>query len=397
MLKGKNILLGISGGIAAYKSVSLASMLMKEGASVQVVMTKNATQFIMPLMLEEITKKKCLVDTFDRNFEYHVQHIAVAKAADIVVVAPATANVIAKIVHGIADDMLTTTILACTCKKVLVPAMNTAMYENPITQDNLELARRYGMEVVTPNSGLLACGDVGLGKMPEPSELMWHILKELAYPKDLKGQKILVTAGPTREAIDPVRFITNHSTGKMGYALAKIAMLRGAEVTLVTGPVAIESPPFVNVIPVATAKEMFKAVKESAKSANIVIKAAAVADYQPANIQTEKIKKKSSETALKLEQTDDILKYLGEHKTSEQFLCGFAMETENLLENSRAKLDQKNLDMLIANNLRDEGAGFGTDTNVVTLLTKSGEVLLEKMSKEMVANEILNKINEIRK
>lgn len=392
MLKGKNILLGITGGIAAYKIITLASMLMKEGASVQVIMTKNATQFVTPLTFEEITKKKCLVDTFDRNFEYNVQHIEVAKAADIVMVAPATANVIAKLVHGIADDMLTTTILACTCKKILVPAMNTNMYENPITQDNLELARKYDMEVIAPKEGLLACGDIGIGKMPEPQELMWNILRELAYPKDMCNDEVLISAGPTREAIDPVRFITNHSTGKMGYALAKMCMLRGAKVTLVTGPTAIELPPFVEVIEVMSAKEMFEEVTKHSNSANIIIKAAAVADYRPAVVEDEKIKKQTPATKLELEQTDDILKYLGEHKTKEQFLCGFAMETQNLLENSREKLQKKHLDMLVANNLKEEGAGFGTDTNVVTILTKDSEIALEKMSKDRVAMRILDEI-----
>lgn len=392
MLKGKNVLLGISGGIAAYKSITLASVLIKEGASVQVIMTKNATQFVTPLTFEEITKKKCLVDTFDRNFEYNVQHIEVAKAADVVMVVPATANVIAKLVHGIADDMLTTTILACKCKKILVPAMNTNMYENPITQDNLKLAQKYGMEVVTPKEGMLACGDVGIGKMPEPQELIWHILRELAYPKDMCGEEVLISAGATREALDPVRFITNHSTGKMGYALAKICMLRGAKVTLVTGKTNLTPPPFVNVIQVVSARDMFEEVTKQSAFANIIIKAAAVADYRPAVVQSEKIKKMGSDTKLELEQTDDILKYLGEQKTNTQFLCGFAMETQNLLENAREKLQRKNLDMLVANNLKEEGAGFGTDTNVVTILTPSAEIALEKMSKDEVAFRIINEI-----
>lgn len=392
MLKEKNILLGISGGIAAYKSITLASMLMKEGANVQVIMTQNATQFVTPLTFEEITKKKCLVDTFDRNFEYNVQHIEVAKAADCVIVAPATANVIAKLVHGIADDMLTTTILACKCKKILVPAMNTNMYENPITQDNLKRAQGYGMEIVTPKEGLLACGDIGIGKMPEPQELLWYILKELAYTKDMCEDEVLISAGPTREAIDPVRFITNHSTGKMGYALAKICMLRGAKVTLVTGKTPIEPPPFINVVEVVSAKEMFEEVTKRSASANIVVKAAAVADYRPATMQDEKIKKQASDAKLELEQTDDILKYLGEQKTKGQFLCGFAMETQNMLANSRKKFKNKNLDMLVANNLKEEGAGFGVDTNVVTILTKDNEIALEKMSKDEVAMQILNAI-----
>ena len=393
-LKGKNILLGVSGGIAAYKTITLASMLIKEGASVQVIMTKNATQFVTPLTFEEITKKKCLVDTFDRNFEYNVQHIEVAKAADVVIVAPATANVIAKLVHGIADDMLTTTILACKCKKILVPTMNTNMYENPITQNNLELARKYDMEVIEPKEGMLACKDVGIGKMPEPQELIWYILKELAYPKDMHGEEVLITAGPTRETIDPVRFITNPSTGKMGYALAKICMLRGAKVTLVTGPTAIEPPPFVNVIEVTSAREMFEEVTKHSSSANVIIKSAAVADYRPAVVAEEKIKKKASDTNLELEQTDDILKYLGEQKVKGQFLCGFAMETQNMLENAREKLQKKNLDMLVANNLKEEGAGFGTDTNVVTILTQDKELTLEKMTKEEVAVRILDNIKE---
>ena len=393
-LKGKNILLGVSGGIAAYKTITLASMLIKEGASIQVIMTKNATQFVTPLTFEEITKKKCLVDTFDRNFEYNVQHIEVAKAADVVIVAPATANVIAKLVHGIADDMLTTTILACKCKKILVPTMNTNMYENPITQNNLELARKYDMEVIEPKEGMLACKDVGIGKMPEPQELIWYILKELAYPKDMHGEEVLITAGPTRETIDPVRFITNPSTGKMGYALAKICMLRGAKVTLVTGPTAIEPPPFVNVIEVTSAREMFEEVTKHSSSANVIIKSAAVADYRPAVVAEEKIKKKASDTNLELEQTDDILKYLGEQKVKGQFLCGFAMETQNMLENAREKLQKKNLDMLVANNLKEEGAGFGTDTNVVTILTQDKELTLEKMTKEEVAVRILDNIKE---
>ena len=392
MLKGKNVLLGISGGIAAYKSITLASMLMKEGANVQVIMTKNATQFVTPLTFEEITKKKCLVDTFDRNFEYNVQHIEVAKATDIVMVAPATANVIAKLVHGIADGMLTTTILACKCKKILVPAMNTNMYQNPITQDNLKLAQKYEMEVITPKEGMLACGDVGIGKMPEPQELIWYILQELAYNKDMCGNEVLITAGATQEAIDPVRFITNHSTGKMGYALAKICMLRGAKVTLVTGNTNLTPPPFVHVINVVSAKEMFEEVTKRSVSADIIIKAAAVADYRPAVVQNEKIKKMNSDTSLELEQTDDILKYLGERKTKEQFLCGFAMETQNLLENAREKLQKKNLDMLVANNLREEGAGFGTDTNIVTILTPDNEISLEKMSKDEVAFKIIDEI-----
>jgi len=392
MLKGKTILLGVTGSIAAYKIANLASALMKLHAEVHVIMTKNATNFINPITFETLTGRKCLVDTFDRNFEFSVEHVSIAKKADVVLVAPASANVIAKLAHGLADDMLTTTILACTCKKIISPAMNTRMYENPITQDNMKICEKYGMEVIKPASGYLACGDTGAGKMPEPEVLLQYILKEVLYKKDLTGKKILVTAGPTREAIDPVRYITNHSTGKMGYAIAKVAAYRGADVTLVTGPTEIDPPMFVNVVKITSAKDMFEAVTSRSGEMDVIIKAAAVADYRPKVVGTEKTKKKDGDMAIELERTDDILKYLGENKKEGQFLCGFSMETQNMLENSRAKLEKKNLDMIVANNLKVAGAGFGTDTNVVTFIKKDKEVELDIMSKEDVAIHILDEI-----
>lgn len=397
MLAGKTALLCVSGSIAAYKIAYLASALKKLKADVHVLMTRNATNFINPITFETLTGNKCLVDTFDRNFEFSVEHVSLAKAADVVLVAPASANVIAKLAHGLADDMLTTTVLACTCKKIISPAMNTRMFENPITQDNLKLCEHYGMEVISPASGYLACGDTGAGKMPEPEVLLQYILKEVQYEKDLKGKKILVTAGPTREAIDPVRYITNHSTGKMGYAIAKTAALRGAEVTLVSGPAEVEPPMFVNFVPVVTAKDMFEAVTSRSDEMDAVIKAAAVADYRPKFVNTEKTKKKDGDMAIELERTDDILKWLGEHKKDSQFLCGFSMETEHMLENSRAKLKKKNLDMIVANNLKVAGAGFGTDTNVVTMIRENREIELPIMSKEEVAGAILDEIFEIKR
>lgn len=392
MLKGKTVVLGVSGSIAAYKIAYLASSLKKLHADVQVIMTRNATEFITPVTFESLTGSKCMVDTFDRNFQFSVEHVALAKKADIFMLAPATANVIAKAAYGLADDMLTTTFLACKCPKYISPAMNTQMYENPITQDNIKRCKEYGIHVIDPSVGYLACGDTGAGKMPEPAVLLDYIIHEIGYPKDLEGKKILVTAGPTREALDPVRYLTNHSTGKMGYAIAKVAACRGADVTLVTGPTDLEKPRFVKVIPVESAREMFKAVTSISWEQDIIIKAAAVADYRPAQVSQEKMKKKDGELSLALERTDDILAYLGQHKREGQFLCGFSMETQNLVENSRAKLIKKNLDMVAANSLKVEGAGFGCDTNVVTLITKDGETELGKMTKEEAADRILSKI-----
>lgn len=396
MLTGKTVVLGISGSIAAYKIAYLASALKKLHADVEVIMTENATQFITPVTFESLTGNKCLVDTFDRNFKFSVEHIALAKRADIFMLAPATANVIAKVAHGLADDMLTTTFLACKCPKYISPAMNTQMFENPITQDNLKICQSYDMHVIQPACGYLACGDTGAGKMPEPEELLDHIIHEIAYPKNLTGKKILVTAGPTREALDPVRFLTNHSTGKMGYAIARVAAARGAEVTLVTGPTEIKKPGFVKVVPIESAREMYEAVTAASEEQDAIIKAAAVADYRPAHVSDEKIKKKDGdELSIPVERTDDILAYLGSHKKPGQFLCGFSMETEHMLENSRKKLEKKNLDMIVANNLKVAGAGFGTDTNIVTLITKAGERQLEKMSKEQVADKLLDAIFQI--
>ena len=392
MLKGKTVLLGVTGSIAAYKIAYLASALKKLHADVHVLMTKNATNFINPITFESLTGNKCLVDTFDRNFQFQVEHVSIAKKADVVMIAPASANVIGKLAHGIADDMLTTTIMACKCKKIVSPAMNTNMYENPIVQDNLAILQHYGYEVIEPASGYLACGDTGAGKMPEPEMLLDYILREIAKEKDLLGRKVLVTAGPTQEAIDPVRYITNHSSGKMGYALAKAAMLRGADVTLVSGPCAIEPPPFVKLVPVVTAKEMFDAVTSVSFEQDIIIKAAAVADYRPANVYEDKVKKHEEQMSIKLEKTDDILGYLGEHRLPGQFLCGFSMETQNMLGNSRAKLGKKHLDMVAANNLKVAGAGFQGDTNVLTLITQDEDVSLQLMSKEDAANQLLDKI-----
>lgn len=392
MLKGKTVVLAVSGSIAAYKIASLASALKKLHANVQVLMTKNAVNFINPITFESLTGNKCLVDTFDRNFQYSVEHVALAKQADVVLVAPASANVIGKIAHGIADDMLTTTVMACKCKKIIAPAMNTNMFDNPILQDNLKILEHYGYEVISPAVGYLACGDTGAGKMPEPELLLQYILREIAYEKDMQGKRVLVTAGPTQESIDPVRFITNHSTGKMGYAIAKMCMLRGAEVTLVSGPTSIAKPEFVHVVDVVTAKEMYEEVTKRAKDQDIIIKAAAVADYRPKSVSSEKMKKKDDDLAIPMERTDDILKFLGEHKKEHQFLCGFSMETENMLENSRKKLEKKHLDMIVANNLKVEGAGFAGDTNVVTIITGQKEVSLGKMTKEETALRILDEI-----
>lgn len=391
MLKGKTILLGVTGSIAAYKIANLASALVKQGASVHVLMTKNAVNFINPITFETLTGHKCLVDTFDRNFEFSVEHVSLAKTADVFLVAPASANVIGKLAHGIADDMLTTTFMACTCPKIVSPAMNTRMYENEILQDNLKVLEYYHIQVIRPATGYLACGDTGAGKMPE-SELLLEYIRCALAPKDLKGKKILVTAGPTREAIDPVRYITNHSTGKMGYAIAEAAAYRGADVTLVTGPVSIKAPLFVKTVPAESAKQMYEAVTGAAKEQDIIIKAAAVADYRPAHQAEDKIKKSEGDMKIELERTDDILGWLGAHRHEGQFLCGFSMETRDLLANSRAKLERKNIDMIVANNLKTEGAGFGTDTNVVTLITKEGQTELPKMTKQEVAHRLLDEI-----
>ena len=392
MLKGKTVLLGVTGSIAAYKIAYLASALNKLHAQVHVLMTENATNFINPITFESLTGNKCLVDTFDRNFQFQVEHVSLAKQADVVMIAPASANVIGKLAHGIADDMLTTTVMACKCKKYISPAMNTNMYENPVVQDNLKILEHYGFGVIDPAVGYLACGDTGAGKMPEPEVLLQYILREIACEKDLAGKKLLVTAGPTQESIDPVRYITNHSSGKMGYAIARAAMLRGAEVTLVTGPCTIARPPFVKIVPVTTARDMFEAVTSVSEEQDIIIKAAAVADYRPSHVADEKMKKHDSELTIELEKTDDILKYLGEHRRPGQFLCGFSMETQNMIGNSRAKLAKKHIDMIVANNLKVEGAGFQGDTNVLTLITQNEEASLERMSKEDAANVILDKI-----
>ena len=390
MLKGKTVILGVTGSIAAYKIASLASMLVKKQVNVHVIMTQNATNFINPITFETLTGHKCLVDTFDRNFEFQVEHVSLAKQADVVMIAPASANVIGKLAHGIADDMLTTTLLACRCPKFLSPAMNTAMYENPMVQDNLKILKKYGYKVITPASGYLACGDTGSGKMPEPETLFQYIERELAGPKDLTGKKVLVTAGPTQENIDPVRYITNHSSGKMGYAVAKAAMLRGAEVTLVSGQTALTPPMFVDYVQITTAEEMYQAVTSRSDEQDIIIKAAAVADYRPKTVYENKVKKQDGQMSIELERTRDILAYLGEHKRENQFLCGFSMETENMIGNSRAKLQKKNLDMVAANNVKVEGAGFQGDTNVMTLITQDQEIALPLMSKEEAANKILD-------
>ena len=391
MLTGKTVVLGVTGGIAAYKMPNVARMLKKMHCNVHVIMTQNATNFITATTFETLTGNKCLIDTFDRNFEFSVEHVAIAKQADLVLIAPATANVIGKIAGGIADDMLTTTVMACTCKILIAPARNHNMYHNSIVQENIEKLKRHGYEIIDPVCGMLANGDTGDGKLPSEETLVSYVVRELAHEKDLHGKKVLVTAGPTQEAIDPVRYITNHSTGKMGYALAEAAMLRGAEVTLISGPTAIEPPMFVNVIPIISAQEMFEKVATNATENDIIIKAAAVADYRPKEVCDEKIKKSDHDTEIELERTTDILAYLGKNK-GKTFLCGFSMETENMLENSRRKLDKKNLDMIVANNLKDKGAGFGVDTNLITIITRDRELQLELMSKQDAANCILDEI-----
>ncbi|MBD5500613.1 MAG: bifunctional phosphopantothenoylcysteine decarboxylase/phosphopantothenate--cysteine ligase CoaBC [Lachnospiraceae bacterium] len=395
MLQGKHIVLGVTGSIAAYKIASLASMLKKQSADITVIMTPNATNFINPITFETLTGNKCLIDTFDRNFQYSVEHVSLAKQTDVFMIAPASANVIAKAAHGIADDMLTTTLLACDCPKIIAPAMNTRMYQNPIVQDNMKLLEKYGMEVISPAVGYLACGDTGEGKMPEPEVLYEYILKAL-QPKDMKGLKVLVTAGPTREKLDPVRYISNHSSGKMGYSIAKAAMMRGAEVILVTGKTDLTPPMGVHTIEITSAADMAEAVKENAKTQDIIIKAAAVADYRPKYTADEKMKKKDADLNIELERTEDILGFLGAHKEKGQFLCGFSMETENMIENSRKKLKKKNLDLIVANNLKEQGAGFGTDTNIVTLLSGEDTLELPIMSKDEVANRLLSYILEHR-
>mgnify|MGYP005791341231 CR=1 FL=1 len=394
MLEGKTVVLGVTGSIAAYKIASLASMLKKQKADVEVIMTENATNFINPITFESLTGNKCMVETFDRNFQFSVEHVALAKRASVFLIAPASANVIAKVAHGLADDMLTTTFLACQCPKLIAPAMNTRMFQNPILQDNLEICRKYGMEVIQPAEGYLACGDTGAGKMPEPEELFDYIVKAAAYEKDLAGKKVLVTAGATMEAIDPVRYITNHSTGKMGYAVARAAALGGAEVTLVSAHTEVAKPRFVKVVDVTSARDMFEAVKALSGEQDIVVKAAAVADYRPAEVAAEKVKKKDGEMAIRLERTDDILAWLGEHRREGQFLCGFSMETQNMLENSRAKLAKKHIDMIVANNLKVAGAGFGVDTNVVTMITSGRETELPMLTKDEVAHRLLDGILE---
>ena len=396
MLKGKTVVLGVTGSIAAYKMANVASMLVKLHADVHVIMTENACQFITPVTFETLTGNKCMVDTFDRNFQFHVAHVSIAKKADVLLVAPASANVIGKLANGIADDMLTTTAMACPCKKIVAPAMNTNMYHNPILQDNLKKLEGYGFTVIAPEKGLLACRDIGDGKMPSEDVLVGHILREIAHEKDLAGMKVIVTAGPTQESVDPVRYITNHSTGKMGYELAKAAMLRGAEVTLVSGVTNLEPPMFVDYVQVKSAGDMFEAMKSRFLDNDIIIKAAAVADYKPKNYSDEKTKKKDGEMSIELDRTQDILKYLGEHRREGQFYCGFSMETQNMLENSRVKLDKKNIDMVVANNLKIAGSGFGTDTNVVTMISKEEEIQLELLSKAEVAHKILDEILKVK-
>ena len=396
MLKGKTVVLGVTGSIAAYKMANVASMLVKLHADVHVIMTENACQFITPVTFETLTGNKCMVDTFDRNFQFHVAHISIAKKADVLLVAPASANVIGKLANGIADDMLTTTAMACTCQKIVAPAMNTNMYHNPVLQDNLKKLEGYGFTVIAPEKGLLACRDIGDGKMPSEDVLVGHILREIAHEKDLAGMKVIVTAGPTQESVDPVRYITNHSTGKMGYELAKAAMLRGAEVTLVSGVTNLEPPMFVDYVQVKSAGDMFEAMKSRFLDNDIIIKAAAVADYKPKSYSDEKTKKKDGEMSIELDRTQDILKYLGEHRREGQFYCGFSMETQNMLENSRVKLDKKNIDMVVANNLKIAGSGFGTDTNVVTMISKEEEIQLELLSKAEVAHKILDEILKLK-
>lgn len=390
MLKGKTVILGVTGSIAAYKIANLASMLVKLHCDVHVLMTKNAANFINPITFETLTSHKCIIDTFDRNFNYNVEHISLAKKADVVLIAPASANVIGKMANGIADDMLTTTILACKCKKIVSPAMNTNMFENIIVKDNIQKLKNYGMEIIEPDTGYLACGDTGAGKMPSEQVLLEYILKEIRFKKDLAGKNILITSGATMEEIDPVRYITNHSTGKMGYSIAKVAMQRGAFVTLISANTSIEPPMFTKLIKVKSANDMFLAVKENAKNQDIIIKAAAVSDYTPTHFSEQKIKKSDDDMIIKLKRTKDILKYLGENKKENQFLCGFSMETENLIENSKNKLIKKNIDMIVANNLKITGAGFGTDTNVVTFITQNEIKELPIMSKEEVANNLLD-------
>ena len=397
MLKGKTVILGVTGSIAAYKAANLASMLKKQHADVQVIMTKNATQFINPITFESLTGNKCLVDTFDRNFQFQVEHVALAKRADLAIVAPATANIMAKLAHGLADDMLTTTLLACRCPKLIAPAMNTRMYENPVTQDNMDLLRKYGFRIIEPAVGHLACGDTGAGKLPPETLLLECILDEIAMEKDMKGLHVLITAGPTMEAIDPVRFISNHSTGKMGYALARVCRRRGAEVTLVSGKTNLEAPYGVTLVPVTSAQDMFEAVSSRAKEQDMIIKAAAVADYRPVTVAENKIKKSPGDMSIALERTTDILAWLGEHRQEGQVLCGFAMETEHMVEHAKEKLTRKHVDMIAANNVKVAGAGFGTDTNVVTLITEDGAEELAKMSKEEVASRILDALLRLRR
>ena len=391
MLKGKTVLLGVTGGIAAYKAAGLASALVKQHAAVEVVMTQHATEFITPLTFEQLTGRKVMVDTFDRNFVHQVEHISLAQRTDLVIIAPATANICAKLAHGLADDMLTTTVLACRCPKLIAPAMNTNMYENPVTQDNLDTLRRYGWEVIAPASGRLACGAVGPGKLPEPETLLQYVLYHLALSHDLEGKRILISAGPTQEALDPVRYLTNHSTGKMGYALARMAMLRGAEVTLVSGPVSIAPPPFVRLVPIVSAQDMFEAVTAHAPQSDLIFMAAAVADYTPVQYADDKIKKHDADMQIPLKRTQDILGYLGEHRKENQIICGFSMETRDMLENSRAKLQKKRVDMICANNLKVPGAGFGVDTNVITMITQTETTELPLLSKDAAANAILDK------
>lgn len=400
MLKGKTVLLGVSSSIAAYKAASLASMLVKQHADVHVLMTANAIQFISPITFETLTGHKALVDTFDRNFQFSVEHVSLAKLADVVMIAPATANVIAKLAHGLADDMLTTTVLACNCPKLISPAMNTRMYENPVTQDNLDILRGYGWQVVEPASGYLACGDTGAGKLPEPEELLDWILQTSSKEKDMQGLRVLVTAGPTQEALDPVRYLTNHSSGKMGYAIAKAASRRGAQVTLVTGPTALPRPRFMEVAEIVSAADMFREVTERAPEQDIIIKAAAVADYTPEQVAEDKLKKKDGEMSIPLRRTQDILQYLGDHRRENQFLCGFSMETRDMLENSRKKLEKKHVDMIAANNVKEAGAGFAVDTNLLTLITRDDEKALPLMSKDDAADalltEILTRMNRVK-
>lgn len=391
MLKGKTVLLGVTGGIAAYKAAALASALVKQHAAVEVVMTQHATEFITPLTFEQLTGRKVMVDTFDRNFVHQVEHISLAQRTDLVIIAPATANICAKLAHGLADDMLTTTVLACRCPKLIAPAMNTNMYENPVTQDNLDTLRHYGWEVIAPASGRLACGAVGPGKLPEPETLLQYVLYHLALSHDLEGKRILISAGPTQEALDPVRYLTNHSTGKMGYALARMAMLRGAEVTLVSGPVSIAPPPFVRLVPIVSAQDMFEAVTAHAPQSDLIFMAAAVADYTPVQYADDKIKKHDADMQIPLKRTQDILGYLGEHRKENQIICGFSMETRDMLENSRAKLQKKRVDMICANNLKVPGAGFGVDTNVITMITQTETTELPLLSKDAAANAILDK------